>query len=272
MIVEQAVLLERMTQESRFREELVLDLVRTEEPAPGLAAWAQRLGVDLDFPRVVALIEVDSSQLGVDAAREELRNLQTLLAWPERDNLVAIVSLTELVVLKPALSANGAWNQEEHRRRVDQLLSRMNERSRLAVRLALGNYFPGPSGVARSYRTAAAVLKIGKAQAPEKQAYFYDDLVLPVMLEGLVNGWQAEELMRPLHLLKKQDTNGSLQRTLAVWFANQGHSLQTARALSIHRNTLEYRINRISEITGLALEQLDNRLLLYAALQLDILA
>lgn len=43
----------------------------------------------------------------------------------------------------------------------------------------------------------------------------------------------------------------------------------TAKALFIHRNTLEYRLNRISELTGLDLGNFDDRLLLYVALQLD---
>jgi carbohydrate diacid regulator len=269
MMVEQASLLLLLAQESRFREELVLDLIRSETLAAGLSNWAQRLGVDLDQPRVVAVIEVDSGQLGVDAAREELRNLQDLLAYPERDNLVATVSLTELVVLKPALNHRGIWDLESHRHRVDELLSRMNERTRLSVRIALGNYFPGAGGIARSYRTASTALKIGSFRAPQQQAFFYQDLMLPVLLESLRSGWQAEELMQPLLRLKKQDSNAVLQRTLASWFSHQTQTTATATALCVHRNTLEYRLNRIAEITGLDLGRFDNRLLLYIALQLD---
>jgi carbohydrate diacid regulator len=272
MMVEQASLLHLLAQESRFREELVLDLIRSETAAPGLAGWAQRLGVDLELPRVVAVIEVDSSRLGVDAAREELRNLQTLLAYPERDNLVATVSLTELVVLKPALNHRGVWDVQDHRQRVDHLLSRMNERSRLAVRVSLGNYFPGPSGIARSYRTAATALKIGRVRSPDAQSYFYQDLMLPVLLESLRSGWQSDELMRPLQRLKKHDNNAILQRTLSTWFAHQTQAMATSNALCVHRNTLEYRLNRIAEITGLDLGLFDNRLLLYIALQLDTFA
>jgi carbohydrate diacid regulator len=39
--------------------------------------------------------------------------------------------------------------------------------------------------------------------------------------------------------------------------------------LYIHRNTLEYRLNRIAELTGLNLASFDDRLLLYIGLQLD---
>lgn len=73
----------------------------------------------------MAVIEVDSGQLGVDSAMAELQQLQNALATPERDNLVAIVSLTEMVVLKPALNAFGRWDADDHRRRVEQLISRM---------------------------------------------------------------------------------------------------------------------------------------------------
>ncbi|VTR43833.1 Sugar diacid regulator [Serratia fonticola] len=54
--------------------------------------------------RVAAVVEVDSGQLGVDSAMAELQQLQELLTLPERDNLIAIVSLSEMVVLKPALN------------------------------------------------------------------------------------------------------------------------------------------------------------------------
>ena len=40
--------------------------------------WAQRLRIDLNQPRVVAVVEVDSGQLGVDSAMSELQQLQTL--------------------------------------------------------------------------------------------------------------------------------------------------------------------------------------------------
>ncbi len=65
------------------------------------------------------------------------------------------------------------------------------------------------------------------------------------------------------------DNNGLLRRTLIAWFTHNVQPSATARALFIHRNTLEYRLNRISELTGLNLSQFDDRLLLYVALQLD---
>jgi hypothetical protein len=52
------------------------------------------------------------------------------------------------------------------------------------------------------------------------------------------------------------DNNGLLRRTLQAWFRHNVQPLATSKALFIHRNTLEYRLNRISELTGLDLGNL----------------
>lgn len=249
--------------------ELVMNLIQAEEHTPALNEWAQRLGIDLNQPRVVAMIEVDSGQLGVDSAMAELQQLQNALTTPDRNNLVAIVSLTEMVVLKPALNSFGRWDADDHVRRVEQLIARMKENGQLRFRVALGNFFTGPGSIARSYRTARTTMMVGKQRMPESRCYFYQDLMLPVLLDSLRGGWQANELARPLARLKAMDNNGLLRRTLQAWFRHNVQPLATSKALFIHRNTLEYRLNRISELTGLDLGSFDDRLLLYIALQLD---
>ncbi|MDO5640601.1 MAG: sugar diacid recognition domain-containing protein [Neisseria sp.] len=140
MMLEQARLFDMLAQDARLKEELILNLLNADSITPSLKEWANRLGVDLSMPRVVCIIEVDSSQLGVEDVRTELQNLQNLLKNPERDNLVAILSLTELVILKPALNQFGRWDVHNHMERVHQLLSRMTKESTLSVRIALGNY------------------------------------------------------------------------------------------------------------------------------------
>ncbi len=72
-----------------MREELVMNLIQAEENTPALVEWAQRLGIDLNQPRVAAVVEVDSGQLGVDSAMAELQQLQNALTTPERNNLIA---------------------------------------------------------------------------------------------------------------------------------------------------------------------------------------
>ncbi|WP_373100765.1 MULTISPECIES: CdaR family transcriptional regulator [Pasteurellaceae] len=268
MMLEQARLFNMLAQDTRLKEELVLNLIDSETITPSLVEWANRLGVDLSIPRVACIIEVDSGQLGIENARSELQNLQQLLKIPERDNLVAVLSLTELIILKPALNSFGRWEVEEQLARIKQLVGRMNESAKLNVRISLGNYFTGENSIYLSYRTAKTTLSIGKARLPKQRIYNYQDLILPVLLEQLKEGWQREELERPIKKLKLMDNNGVLVKTLLAWFENDMQTVATARALYIHRNTLEYRLHKIADLTGLNLSSTDDRFLLYMALHI----
>lgn len=269
MMLEQSRLMSLLAQDSRLREELVMNLIQAEDMTPALAEWAQRLGIDLAQPRVAVVVEIDSAQPGADSAMAQLQQLQTVLTTPEQNHLAAIVSLTELVVLRPALNAFGRWDAEAHRQWVEQLIAGREEKSELRFRVALGQLFSGPGCIARSYRTARATMMVGKQHMSDSRSYFYQDLMLHVLLDSLRGGWQADELARPLMRLKAMDNNGLLRRTLTAWFRHNVQPLATAKALFIHRNTLEYRLNRISALTGLDLGSFDDRLLLYIALQLD---
>ncbi|MDR3436508.1 sugar diacid recognition domain-containing protein [Telmatospirillum sp.] len=267
-MLEQARLMQLLARDARLREELVLGLIRNETLTPAQIHWAERLGIDVALPRVAAVIEVDGGSLDVDSVLGELQRLHTLLTTPERDNLIATVSLTELVVLKPALNGKGDWDVNVHRQRVKSLLARMKSSSPLGVRLAFGQYFPGPGGLARSYQVALTTLAVGKQRQPNDSAFFYADLTLPVLLDGFRQGWQADEMCEPLSVLMKHDRHGQLLRTLKTWYSHEMKVADTAQALHIHRNTLDYRMRRIQEICGVNLSNTADCVHMYLALQM----
>lgn len=269
MTLEQARLTTLLARDSRLREELVLALIRSDRPAPTLTDWARQLGVDLQQPRVASLIEIDCETLDTDVAFAEMQRLLAMLQQPERGNLVATASLNEIVVLKPVRETPDGWDTAEHRERALKLLGRMRAESTMPIRIAIGEYFPGPGGLARSWHTACATMHAGRIRNPQGSAFFYQDLVLPVLLEALQEGWQAAELSRPLLRLATHDPRGQLLETLQVWFAGNMQASQTARTLGIHRNTLDYRLGRIGEICGLNLQSIDDCLLLYCGLMLS---
>ncbi|TXD45219.1 carbohydrate diacid regulon transcriptional regulator CdaR [Xanthomonas campestris] len=266
-MLEQAGLLRLLARDARLREEVTLGLIRTDGPTPALAGWAERLGIALDLPRVAAVIEVESDTLDLDAMLVELQRLHTLLSTPERGNLIAATALNELVVLKPALDRRGQWNVDEQRRRAHTLLERMRASSPLRIRLALGQYFPQPNGLALSHQIARTTMRIGKARTPGADAFFFDDYRLPVLVDDLRQAWQAEELRKPLQALLTQDRRGQLLQTLSYWFANGMRMAPTARALGIHRNTLDYRMQRIQDLCTVDLGTTDDCMRLYLALQ-----
>jgi len=61
---------------------------------------------------------------------------------------------------------------------------------------------------------------------------------------------------------------GELIHTLEAFFEHNGNLSQAAEALFIHRNTLLYRLERISSLTNLDLEMPENRLAIQLALRI----
>lgn len=260
-MLEQARLADLVARDARMREEFVLALVRGEALDPARLEWATRSGLDPALPRVAVVIEVDDGGLEREALLVELQRLHTLVSTPQRGNLVATLSLAEIVVLMPVVA--------DRRRQVEDLARRLRGRSPLGFRIALGRAFEGTDGVARSYRVAAATLAVGKRGGSEAEVFVYDDLRLPVLVASLGEGWQREELAEPARRLAAADRKGELARTLGAWFDNGMQHARTALALGIHRNTLDYRMKRIAEICGLDLGATGDLMLLYLALQVD---
>jgi purine catabolism regulator len=98
---------------------------------------------------------------------------------------------------------------------------------------------------------------------------FYGDLGLHRLLLGLRDQLEVrrfyEETLSSL-VAYDQRHNTELVRTLKAYFEQNGNISETARVLYVHRNTLNYRLQRIAEISGLDLESADTRLALQVAL------
>ncbi len=93
-------------------------------------------------------------------------------------------------MLKPAQLSDGVWQSAQERSRIKQLLARIPH---FKVHIAVGDYFAGIDGLARSYQTARDTLRRGMRQAPRKQVYFFEDYRLPVLLGSLADSWQADQ-------------------------------------------------------------------------------
>jgi PucR family transcriptional regulator, purine catabolism regulatory protein len=154
-------------------------------------------------------------------------------------------------------------------------------REQLAVRTPSGVVSAGISRPAESlhrlrgaYREAKDSISIAAELGERDVTTFYGDLKLYQLLlmlkeKGLssMKRFYAESL-QPLveHDERKQ---GDLVRTLAGFFESNGNLAKAAGDLDVHRNTLVYRLERISDLTGLDLDEADNRLILHLALKIQ---
>jgi carbohydrate diacid regulator len=259
MILEQAQLTGELQRDSRYREAFVLNLINADRASADQAdldAWAHRLGVSFELPHAVYLLELDYSA----AAPADLQSLQLRLQARLPSALTAAAGPQELVIL------------DFHDKQQGALAALLRETCPQPHTLTMGIALQGIAGVATSYQSAKTAARVARSRdAGHRQLgqrlYSYYDHALPVLLSGLNSGWQAAQLLAPIEKLGKN--KDMLQRTLAVWFAHDGHPAATAEALHIHRNTLDYRLRRIGELTGLDLARLEDRFLLYISVLLS---
>ncbi|MBV7534874.1 helix-turn-helix domain-containing protein [Duganella sp. sic0402] len=252
MILEQAQLAGELQRDSRYREAFVLNLINGEHAnAADLAAWAHRLDISFEQPHAAYLLELDDN--GID-----LQSLQLRLQARLPSVLTAAAGPHELAIL------------DLQDKQPSMLATVLRELCPQPHALTMGIALQGIAGVATSYQSARTAARIGRSRDASRtgqRLYSYYDHTLPVLLSGLNTGWQAAQLRAPIEKLGKN--KDMLQRTLEVWFAHDGHPAATAEALHIHRNTLDYRLRRIGEITGLDLARLEDRFLLYISVLLS---
>ncbi|MEI7611622.1 MAG: sugar diacid recognition domain-containing protein [Betaproteobacteria bacterium] len=271
MILEQSQLINELQREKRYREEFVFQLVKQESTSRSdLEAWATRLGIDFSSPRSVVVLQL-TDETRPDMAMADLHRCQAQLLMHYPDMLVTTISPSELVFLD-RLDTTG--NKPPGPASVRQHLSALNLIIRKTLKspsaISLGVALAGIENVALSYQSARKTYRVGRVRNPEETVFSFYDLSLPVLLSSLDSGWQADWLRQPIQRLKWFDKNkGTLRRTIEVWFAQNKHPVATAKALKIHRNTLDYRLRQISELTGLDLNNTDDCMMLYIALQLE---
>ncbi|MFC5076533.1 Carbohydrate diacid regulator [Vibrio thalassae] len=268
LIVEQAALMSQIQWNKRHREELLLQLIEGSSLNDGqLLSIAQRLDLDLSQPRVATVIKV-IPRAGEPVTLEHLQKLVHLLEHPERDNIVGIasVSMNEIVVLKPVTIVNHTWNRKEEQKRVAKLVKRIDNECDFSIQMAIGDYFPGLIGLARSYETAKATIE--SSTSNDDAVMFYQDRKLSVLVSSIKQDpWRATQLKAPIDKLMAADTKKVLLRTLSTFFAQNCDLAQTCESLHIHRNTLRYRLDKIQQETNLDINKLDDKIQLYLALK-----
>ncbi|HHB1593354.1 TPA: sugar diacid recognition domain-containing protein [Vibrio campbellii] len=262
LTIEQASLVEQLQWDRRHQEEFVSAWLNQQLSDSELHDWAQRLSIDLATSRVAVVIELKAENAPVSL--NSVRGLVDVLYRSEDKPLVAIMSMNEIVVLKPLRSSSSSSDQSV----LESIQRRLTANQIDDVRLAIGQRFDGAQQLPLSYQSAKQVLAVGRRSHPEQTMLGFSEYRLPVLLAPLADSWQGEQLAQAMATLVSADKSGQLIKTLEAYFQANGNANDCAKALYIHRNTLRYRLDRISEVTGISTQDFTGLTELYIASQL----
>ena len=225
--------------EFRVRRELVQDLLTgiDEESA---YQRAEALGYDLGLPHQVAVVEVTDGP----AQEEVLHAARRALRQQHLPGLLGTVAGTVVIV-----TPGGGPDWEALRL---AMVAQGGGRCRVGV----GDAYPSPAQLARSLREARLALRLQKGSSAAERTSVFADLDVLRMLAGVGDLADVESFVRKwLGTLAGYDErkHTELVKTLTQYLQHGGGYEATSRALSVHRSTLKYRLQRIRELTGFVL-------------------
>ncbi|HDM8136132.1 TPA: helix-turn-helix domain-containing protein [Vibrio harveyi] len=267
LTIEQASLVEQLQWDRRHQEEFVSAWLNQQLNDSDLHDWAQRLCIDLVTQRVAVVIELIADNAPVSLSK--VREVVDVLYRSEDKPLVAIMSMNEIVVLKPLRYSSTSNSDQSVLERIQR---RLTANQIDDVRLAIGQYFDGAKQLPLSYQSAKQVLAVGRRSHPEQTTLSFSEYRIPVLLAPLADSWQGEQLAQAMTSLASADKSGQLVKTLEAYFHANGNANDCANALFIHRNTLRYRLDKISEVTGISTHDFTGLVELYIASHLNKLS
>jgi sugar diacid utilization regulator len=230
--------------ELRLRRDLVEELLSGTDESSAVAR-AQALGYDLEKPHRVVVVEghgrVRDTSAFVHAVRRAARQLHSGVMTVSRGDTVVLL-------------ADGDVDWDGLRMAV------LTELGGGRCRIGVGDTCSGPGDFPRSLREAQLALKMQHVAKAEDQATSYADLGVYRILAEVEDPTAVERLVRHWlnPLLDYDERKGSeLVHTLSRYLECGGNYDATAAALSVHRSTLKYRLQRIRDISGHDLSEPD---------------
>lgn len=239
-----------------------------------LTTRAAQAGFDASVPFAVVVLRA-STQAGRSLPLESLLSLV-------RDDMArreiagaAGLFVDVLVALYPLRDDDEAAAIKWLRDHIGELRDELVRRTPGGV-VAAGISRPvaGLPGLRDAYREARDAISIAVELGTSDAVTFYGDLKLYQLLLSIKEQNLPHLIAfysQSLRVLVEHDERkgGDLVRTLNGFFEANGNLAKAAVDLDVHRNTLVYRLEQVARLTGLDLNQADNRLILHLALKIQ---
>lgn len=253
--------------EKRLQGDLLTALLSDELSPRDAGLWAQTMGLDLLQSHIALRFAWEKPDLMYPSTPSR-RRLETLIHGEVlRHGLKVILSAmgAEVICFCEILPAPGRPEQalQLGQSVLDQART---EYPNSPLLCGVGTSVSDLVAWRDSFRQAGQALEMSR-RLEARQPLYFSDLSVYRLLFQIEHSPELilfqEEMLGPLLALENSQ---ELLRTIESYFTHNGNISQTSEALFIHRNTLIYRLERISTILNQDLENPETRLALQLAL------
>jgi len=260
-----------------FKNQIISNLLKNPSTDEKIASQqANLLSIDFTPPRAVILVDATDyfwskrDALSVNGFQRSqcshaiISSIVNFFDLPD-DTICADLGGGEFAILKASDTKNlspwvdhhleaserevSSWmNLEALKSAGSALLTCLRQETGSALSIGIGRYHPGILGLSRSYQDARVALRLGRRFNGHNQVYCLDRLGIAAFA-CVADETTKIELAN--HLLSPLDNEPDLINTLKIFFEEDCAFSMTAKRLCIHRNTLTYRLEKITSLTGL---------------------
>jgi carbohydrate diacid regulator len=266
MLQESMLLRSRLLRE-RTVEDLLRDIAHYDPDAinpDDLVARACELGYDLRATRTAVIIDI-----GEGTPSPEGPGTRSNLVRVIRDTFTGSQDLVAAMT-SSRFTALHRHTAETHLRYMsDQLADGIRQRVGLPAMIGIGVPACSIPGLHASYEDAACALRLGPRFRTESRVHAIEDLRVHQLLAAAPHEARSHFTDALIADLRARHDWPVLRRTVIAYGESGFNLVKTAAALNIHRNTLLYRLDKISQMRGHADGDHTTRLALYVACVAD---
>ncbi len=254
--------------EHRLRGDFFDDLLESAaESAESLISRGRHLGYDIQEAHAALAIRPEDAASQNPRAIERLaREIGEYLSRFQSAGMVAPRRQSVALFLTTDVAADPG----PARRFAEDLRGYLAGQLETPVSIGIGSHHPGVLGLRTAFHEAEQAERIGREIFGSGQVTSFSDLGVYRLLYAFRQNQELADFCREtLAPLTDYDAkNGtSLVDTLEAYFRCDANLGTAAEALYLHRNSLAYRLRRISELTGFNLDNLEDRFRLQLALK-----
>ncbi|WP_026576921.1 CdaR family transcriptional regulator [Bacillus sp. UNC438CL73TsuS30] len=272
--------------ESKSLDHLVHYLLSSDtiEDMSQIIRFGKMLGYNLDkeFQRVCLIIEMDMLSEQFTGTHPKIPhtfswqflqdNMMDILRHyliDNKEDILSLLTLDQFILIK---AIDAAESPESFNKQLEHKISRMSEyiqsKYQFNARISIGSMKKGINGIKESYEESLKTLIAGKKTTIFPEVYHYNDLNIILELIGTdLPPYIAERLSDKMTCFYQHVNFPTLSSTFITYCKCNMNISETARSLFLHRNSLVYRLEKISELTSLDITNFEHCLLLYFAIK-----
>lgn len=261
------------------KDRIIYRLLKAETPdqLDEISADATLAGFDLNRPRIAMVVrlvnfwqtffkgeeEADSREANIIRFRHKIEQALQGFFTASPDNIVAYLGDDMFVVLKDISTTAEEKFAELLEKNWQTIFTPIKSNLITGITVGIGSFHPDLIGLQSSYREADLALELGERMWGPDRLYHINNLgVAGIIAESSA----AKKIDFADRLLGPLMSHAELVRTMEMFFKHNLNLTNTAEALQIHRNTLIYRLDKITSIINLDPRYFQEAVQIYLAL------